>query len=62
MAEEYEIGQVQGFQVTGKDFYSKVFDKFFDAVALKKKMEETQGKEKIVPMTVSKEVKHGIKK
>lgn len=62
MTDEYEIGKVQGYQVTGKDFYSKVFDKFDDAVALKKKMEETSGKEKIVPMTVSKEKIKNAKK
>lgn len=61
MEEEYTIGQVRGFQVTGKDFYSMVYDKFEDAVALKKKMESTSGKEKVIPMTVSKEVKHGKK-
>jgi hypothetical protein len=62
MEEEYTIGQVRGFQVTGKDFYSMVFDKFEDAVALKKKMEESKGKEKVIPMTVSKEVKKNVKK
>jgi len=62
MTEEYEIGKVQGYQVTGKDFYSRVYDKFEDAVALKKKMESTSGTEKVIPMTVSKEVKKNVKK
>lgn len=63
MEEEYQIGQVRGFQVTGKDYYSMVYDKFEDAVALKKKLEESAAKEKVVPMAVSKikEVKHGKK-
>jgi len=55
MSEEYNIGQVQGFQVKGKDYYSIVFGDFKDAVALRDQLMKTSSVEKVVPMAVSKD-------
>lgn len=61
--EEYSIGQVHGFQVFGKNYYSQVFGDFKDAKALKEQLEKTSAVEKVVPMAISKDkVKKNVKK
>jgi hypothetical protein len=45
--EEYTIGQVRGFQVTGKDYYSVVFEDIKDAQKLKAQLESSKEIEKV---------------
>ena len=45
MEEEYTIGIASGFQVSGKDYYSKNFATIEEAEALKKELEESPKRE-----------------
>ena len=47
MSEEYQITQVKGFQVTGKNYYSVVFENSKDAEKLKAQLESTKEIEKV---------------
>lgn len=46
MEEEYTIGIASGFQVSGKDYYSRNFTTLEEAKAHKKMLEETPKVEK----------------
>ena len=46
MEEEYTIGIASGFQVSGKDYYSRNFTTLAEAEAHKKQLESTPKREK----------------
>ena len=61
--EEYTIGIASGFQVSGKDYYSRNLATLKEAEALKKELEESPKREQTETRSYPKpkEKKHGKK-
>ena len=62
MEEEYTIGIASGFQVSGKDYYSRNFTTLAEAQAHKKKLEETPKVEKTEVKSYPKKEEKNVKK
>ena len=62
MEEEYTIGIASGFQVSGKDYYSRNFTTLEEAKAHKEMLEESPKVEKTVVKSYPKKEEKNVKK
>jgi len=62
MEEEYTIGIASGFQVSGKDYYSRNFTTLEEAKAHKKMLEESKKVEKTEVRSYPKKEEKNVKR